>query len=478
MSDALFLDRPAPEAAHAVAALILAAGKSTRMKSRRPKALHALLGKPLLRWATEAAAGAGAGRTVLVVGHEAEMVQAAMGDEFEYVLQAEQKGTGHAVQMAEALLSDWAGPLLVLPGDAPLLSASLLESLIAHHIETNAAATLLTAVLEEAGSYGRIVRDPVTSRVQAIVEARDASPAQREIGEISTSVYVFQPAALFAALRKITPQNAQGEYYLTDVVALLAGEGRSVEALISPDPDVVRGINTRPELTDLRQVLQARVHHALGLAGVTILDPLTTYIDATVKIGQDTTIHPFTVLSGVTDIGEDCEIGPGAHLSDAKLGSGVSVRDSHIVASEVGDGCRIGPFANLRPGSVLGTNVKVGDFVELKNTTLGDSVSAGHFAYLGDAEVGARTNIGAGTITCNYDPFLTPTKNLTKIGTDAFIGTHSTLVAPVTIGDGAYTAAGSTITENVPAGALAIGRARQVVKPGWAGAKRRSKVSE
>ena len=473
MSDVLY---PVPAgSAPAVAALILAAGKSTRIKSRRPKALHALLGKPLLRWAVEAAAGAGAGRTVLVVGHQAEMVQEAMGNELEYVLQAEQKGTGHAVQMAEALLGDWAGPILVLPGDAPLLSASLLESLIARHVQTQAAATLLTAVLEDAGSYGRIVRDPQTNEVQAIVEARDATPAQREIGEISTSVYVFQPPVLFAALRKITPQNAQGEYYLTDVIAVLAGEGQSIEALISPDPDVVRGINTRPELSELRQVLQARVHHALGLAGVTIVDPLTTFIDATVQIGQDTTVYPFSVLSGVTDIGEDCEIGPGAHLSDAKLGNGVSVRDSHVVASEVGDGCKIGPFANLRPGSVLGTHVKVGDFVELKNTTLGDGVSAGHFAYLGDAEVGARTNIGAGTITCNYDPFLTPTKNLTKIGTDAFIGTHSTLVAPVSIGDGAYTAAGSTITEDVPADALAIGRARQTNKPGWVGAKKRTK---
>ncbi len=475
MSDQLFPVSPEDAPARPLAALILAAGKSTRMKSRRPKALHGLLGKPLLGWAVEAAAGAGAGRTVLVVGHEAAMVQEAMGPELEYVLQAVQNGTGHAVQMAEELLHDWDGPLLVLPGDAPLLSASLLESLVARHIETNAAATLLTAVLEEAGSYGRIVRDPVTSQVQQIVEARDASPAQREIGEISTSVYVFSPPALFAALRKITPQNAQGEYYLTDVVGLLASEGQTVEALVSPDPDVVRGINTRPELSELRQVLQARVHHALGLAGVTIIDPLTTHIDATVRIGQDTTIHPYSILSGVTDIGEDCEIGPGARLSDARLGRGVSVRDSHIVASEVGDGCKIGPFANLRPGSVLGTNVKVGDFVELKNATLGDGVSAGHFAYLGDAEVGARTNIGAGTITCNYDPFLTPTKNLTKIGADAFIGTHSTLVAPVTIGDGAYTAAGSTITDDVPADALAIGRGRQINKPGWVSAKRRMK---
>ena len=479
MSDRLFpVSAPTAPPAQGVAALILAAGKSTRMKSRTPKALHPLLGKPLLRWAVEAAAGAGAGRTVLVVGHQAEQVQEAMGPELEYVLQAEQHGTGHAVQMAESLLHNWDGPLLVLPGDAPLLSASLLESLLSHHAQRGAAATLLTATLENAGAYGRIVRDPQTRQVLGIVEARDATPAQLEIGEISTSVYVFQPPALFAALRKITPQNAQGEYYLTDVVALLASEGHSVEALVSTDPDVVRGVNTRPELTELSQILQARIHHALGLAGVTIVDPLTTHIDASVVIGQDTTVHPYTILSGVTDIGDECEIGPGARLSDAKLGSGVSVRDSHIVASEVGDRCRIGPFANLRPGTVLGCDVKVGDFVELKNATLGDGVSAGHLTYLGDAQVGPRTNIGAGTITCNYDPFLTPTKNLTQIGADAFIGTHSTLVAPVTVGDGAYTAAGSTITEEVPADALAIGRARQTIKPGWVSAKKRRKAKK
>ena len=464
-------DPSSPQASR-VAALILAAGKSTRMKSRRPKALHALLGQPLLRWAVDAAQGAGASRTVLVVGHQAALVRDAMGPDLEYVLQAEQKGTGHAVQMAESLLRDWDGPLLVLPGDAPLLSDSLLEALLAHHTHSGAAATLLTAVLDDAGSYGRIVRDEETGRVQAIVEARDATPDQLQIREIGTSVYAFDPAALFDALNQITPQNAQGEYYLTDAVALLAASGRIVEALVSPDADVVRGVNTRPELVELRALMQARIHHAHGLAGVTILDPLTTHIDATVKIGPDSTIHPFTILSGVTDIGEECEIGPGARISDSRLGNGVWVRDSHITASEVGDECRIGPFANLRPGTVLGRKVKIGDFVETKNATLGDGVSAGHLSYLGDAEIGPRTNIGAGTITCNYDGV---DKHRTIIGADAFIGTHSTLVAPVTLGEGAWTAAGSAITENVPAGALGIGRARQVNKEGWARAKKRHK---
>jgi len=460
----------APQASR-VAALILAAGKSTRMKSNRPKALHALLGQPLLRWAVEAVRGAGASRTVLVVGHQAELVREAMGPDLEYVLQAEQKGTGHAVQMAEGLLRDWDGPLLVLPGDAPLVSNALLEALLAHHTHSGATATLLTAVLDDAGAYGRVIRDG-DGRVQAIVEARDASPDQLQIREIGTSVYAFDPAALFDALRRITPQNAQGEYYLTDAVALLAEQGRVVEALISPDSDVVRGVNTRPELVELRALMQARIHQTHGLAGVTILDPLTTYIDATVKIGLDTTIHPFTILSGVTDIGEGCEIGPGARISDSRLGHAVSVRDSHVTASEVGDECRIGPFANLRPGSVLGCKVKIGDFVETKNAILGDGVSAGHLSYLGDAEVGPRTNIGAGTITCNYDGV---DKHRTVIGADAFVGTHSTLIAPVTLGEGAWTAAGSAITENVPAGALGIGRARQVNKEGWARAKKRHK---
>ena len=459
---------PFLENALQVAALVLAAGKSTRMKSKRPKGLHGLLGKPLLRWAVEAAQEAGARRMVLVVGHQAEEVQAAMGAEMEYVLQAEQKGTGHAVLMAESLLGDWDGPLLVLPGDAPLLSASLLESLLAHHVHSGAAATLLTARLEDAGSYGRVVRDPNTGRIQAIVEARDASPEQLNIQEIGTSVYAFQPRALFAALRQITPQNAQGEYYLTDAVALLALQGHIVEAVISPDADVVRGVNTRAELSDLRQTLQARIHRQLAESGVTILHPSTTYIEATVRIGADTVIYPFTLLSGVTDVGEDCEIGPGARLNDAKIGNGVSIRDSYVTASEVGDGCRIGPFANLRPGSVLGREVKVGDFVELKNTVLGDGVSAGHLSYLGDTEVGAQTNIGAGTITCNYDGLH---KHRTVIGPDAFIGTHTTLVAPVTLGAGAWTAAGSAITEDIPAGALGIGRARQIVKNDWAAEK-------
>ncbi len=466
-------DTPTPPRA---AALILAAGRSTRMKSKLPKALHPLLGKPLLRHAAEAAREAGAARVVLVVGHGADQVREAMGADYEYVLQAEQHGTGHAVQMAEGLLADWDGPVLVLPGDAPLIAPFLLQSLLDAHEKSQAAATLLTAVLDDGAAYGRVVRDPATGRVQRIVEARDATPAQLALTEIGTSVYAFRPGPLFQALRALTPQNAQGEYYLTDVIALLAAEGHLIEAVVSPDPDIVRGVNTRLELVELAQILQQRIHRAHLLAGVTVLDPLTTHIDATVKIGQDTVIHPFTVLSGVTDIGADCKIGPGARIEDSRLGDGVRVRDSHITASEVGDGTTVGPYANIRPGSVVGKNCKVGDFVELKNATLADNVAAGHLTYLGDTEVGTRTNVGAGTITCNYDILRVPTKSKTIIGAGVFVGTHSTLVAPVTVGDGAYTAAGSVITEDVPPGALGIGRARQVNKNGWAAKRRRKEV--
>ncbi len=458
-----------------IAALVLAAGKSTRMKSKTPKGLHPLLGKPLLRWALDAVADAGATRTVLVVGHQAEQVQDALGPDYEYVLQAEQRGTGHAVQMAEALLGDWAGVLLVVPGDAPLLTPALLRALVTEHAAGDAAATLLTAVLDDGANYGRIVRDDASGQVRGIVEARDATPEQLRIREIGTSVYAFDAPRLFDALRRITPQNAPGEYYLTDVIALLAGEGHPVRAVVSPDADIVRGVNTRAELVGLTQTVQARVHRGLMESGVSVLDPLTTHIAATVKIGPDTVVHPFTTLSGVTDIGEDCVIGPGARISDANLGDGVSVRDSWVVASDIGDGTKIGPFAHVRPGSVVARNVKIGNFVELKNAALGSGVSAGHLAYLGDAEIGPGTNIGAGTITCNYDPFRTPTKNKTTIGADAFVGTHSTLVAPVLVGDGAYTAAGSVITQDVPADALAFGRARQVNKDGWAAAKKRRK---
>ena len=463
---------PSPPAAR-IAALILAAGKSTRMKSKVPKALHPLLGKPLLRHAAEAAQQAGADRVVLVVGHQADQVQDAMGTDFEYVLQAEQNGTGHAVLMAESLLADWDGPLLVLPGDAPLITPSLLQSLLDAHRKAGAAATLLTAALDDAGSYGRIVRDPRTGRVQGIVEARDATPAQLQIREISTSIYAFHPARLFQALRAVTPQNAQGEYYLTDVVALLAAQGQSVEAVVSPDPDIVRGVNTRLELVELAQTMQARIHREHLLAGVTILDPLTTHIDSTVKIGQDTVIHPFTILSGVTDIGEDCQIGPGARISDSKIGSGVT--RPRLARRRLRDRRRHQdrpvrqPAPRQRDGRRTARSATSWNSKTPSSPTASPPDTSLTWATPRSARAptSARARSPATTTSSAH-----PTKSKTVIGADVFLGTHSTLVAPVTIGDDAYTAAGSVITEDVPPDALGLGRARQVNKEGWVSAKK------
>jgi len=452
-----------------IAALVLAAGKSTRMKSKTPKTLHKLLGKPIIHFLLEAVQEAGVERTILVVGHQADAVKELVGPEYEYVLQEEQLGTGHAVIMAEPLLGDWKGAVLVVPGDAPLITAGVLRELIQRHTSSAAAATVLTAVLDDAGSYGRIVRNASADSIVGIVEAKDATSEELKIQEINTSVYLFNSVALFSALKSIRPANAQGEYYLTDVVGHFVREGLIVDALVSSDPDIGRGINTRVEMVELSAILRDRVQRELMLSGVTIIDPATTHIDAGVQIGQDTIIQPFTILSGVTDIGEDCEIGPGARITDSKIGNGVSIKDSFVVASEVGDGTRIGPFANLRPGSTVGRNVKIGDFIELKGTDIADNVSVGHFAYLGDASVGSGTNVGAGVITCNWDGAV---KSKTIIGSNVFLGSNTTLVAPVSVGDGSFTAAGSVITENVPEDALAIGRARQINKEEWAVRKR------
>lgn len=336
---------------------------------------------------------------------------------------------------------------------------------------------MLTVNLSNPTGYGRVLRND-RGLVVGIVEEKDATSEQRAVTEVCVSIYAFSPQFLFAALDSITPQNAQGELYLTDVIGVAAARNLPVGAMTWHDSSVGRGINNRIELAEAAAILRTRILHKHMLAGVTIVDPNLTWIDAAVRIGVDTVIQPFTMIHGATDIGEDCVIGPGARIADSVIGNGVIVRDSHITSSEVGDRSTVGPFANLRPGSIIGKNVKIGDFVETKQATLGDNVSAGHFAYLGDATIGAGTNIGAGTITCNYDGVR---KHPTTIGDDAFIGSNSTLVAPVEIGDGAYIAAGSTITEDVPAGALGVGRSRQTNKPGWAaeraeksGAKKRS----
>ncbi len=443
--------------------LVMAAGKSTRMKSRYPKPAHEICGQPILRYILQACADAGSERTVVVIGHQAEAMRVIFGD-LEYAYQTEQKGTGHAVICARDLLEDRCEHLLVLPGDIPLITGEALRTLAERHFSTNAEATLLTAQLpHDAGMYGRVIRD-ADMRVVGIVEAKDATPDQLRVREINTSVYLFRTASLFDALERVRPDNAQGEYYLTDVIADLVAGGRRVEAISSADWQVALGVNTRVELADLARRMRDRTLTRLMLEGVTIEDPGSTYIDPSVQIGTDTIIRPNTYVHGATVIGSGCDIGPCARILNCTVGDDVIIVSSQLDRSRVSDGVRIGPFANVRPGCVIGPSCKIGDFVELKNAVLEEKVSAGHLTYLGDAVVGARTNVGAGTITCNYDG---KNKHQTTIGKRCFIGSDSVLVAPVELGDDAYVAAGSVITDGVPEGALGIARGRQVNKTDW-----------
>jgi bifunctional UDP-N-acetylglucosamine pyrophosphorylase / glucosamine-1-phosphate N-acetyltransferase len=431
------------------------------MKSKTPKALHQIAGQPLIQHILDSLVEAGAQQIVIVVGHQAEAVQAAIGDDFQYVLQAEQLGTGHAVRMAETVLGGTTLPIIVVPGDAPLITAEAISSLLSAHQDNHL--TLLSVELDNPTGYGRVVRDEF-GQLHSIVEQKDASSDQLKIREVGVSIYAFEPEFLFVSLAALSPTNAQAEYYLTDTVGIARTLGKKMGTFVCHDSDVGLGINNRVELSAVAGKMNARIVRNHQIDGVTVIDPASTFIDKAVKIGADTIIHPFTVLSGVTDIGNDCVIGPGVRMSDSLIGSEVRIRDSYVVSSEIGSGTIVGPFANLRPGSIIGRNVKIGDFVELKKATLADNVSAGHFAYIGDATIGADTNVGAGTITCNYDGV---EKHETVVGAGVFIGSNSTLVAPLTIHDGAFIAAGSTITEDVPSQSLGIGRARQVNKEGW-----------
>lgn len=446
------------------AAIILAAGKSTRMRSRLPKPLHPLCGLPLTRHVVEACRAAGVARQILVVGHEADAVRAGLGDDLEYALQTEPRGTGDAARAAVPHLEGFTGTVLVLAGDVPLLRPATLARLVQHHRQTQAAATLLTAHLDDATGYGRIIRN-ADGTVARIVEHKDATPEERAICEWNPSLYCFEWPLLATALHDLQPNNAQGEYYLTDVIAILARQGCRIEAIPVEDAREVLGVNTRVELAEVARLLRQRILTDLMLLGVTITDPAATYVDANVTVGPDTVIEPQTFLLAETTIGEGCVIGPCTRIVGSRIGNHATILASQVVGCEIGDGVRIGPYANLRPGCRLADQVKIGDFVELKNAVLGEKASASHLSYIGDAQVGAGTNIGAGVVTCNYDGFR---KHRTIIGKDVFVGTHATLIAPVRVGDGAFIAAGSPIHEDVPEDALAIARTRQTIKPGWA----------
>jgi bifunctional UDP-N-acetylglucosamine pyrophosphorylase/glucosamine-1-phosphate N-acetyltransferase len=450
--------------------VVLAAGKGTRMKSGLPKVLHAAAGLPLIEHVLRTADTVSPSSIVIVVGHQADAVESAMASRpnVRFARQEPQLGTGHALLQAEPALVNSSGTVVLLSGDVPLLTPATLQALVNRHVETGAAATVLTALVDDPTGYGRIERRD--GRISAIVEHKDASPEQWLIREINSGIYAFDLAPLFGALRQIGSANAQGEYYLPDLVRIYRERGLIVETVTLDDPREIFGVNSRKELAQIGQLLKMNRNDALMASGVTIVDPATAYIGPDVTIAPDTIIHPNVYLEGHTTIGPGCEIQCGVRIVNSTLEDNVFINSYCVITdSHIGKGARLGPFAHIRPDSHVGEDAHVGNFVELKKTSLGRGSKANHLAYLGDAVIGEKVNVGAGTITCNYDG---KKKHQTTIDDGAFIGSDSQLIAPVTVGRGAYVAAGSSITENVPAGSLAISRGKQVNKEGWADRKK------
>lgn len=458
-----------------ISIVILAAGLGTRMKSAKAKVLHSAGGRTLVEHVVHTAREAAPeSRLVVVVGHQAGEVEAALsGCPVTFALQSEQKGTGHAVMACRGLLESRDGLVVILYGDCPLLSPETLRALITRHNRSADAVTVVTTLLDDPSGYGRIVAGE-TGRIHAIVEQKAASPAQLAIREINSGIYCFRAAPLWRHLDEIKTTNPAGEFYLTDMVEILGRHGYTAGAFRLDDPTEVLGINTRVELAEVDRILRARTARRLMLAGVTIEKPETVTIDAGVAIGMDTVIEPFAQILGNTAIGSNCRIGACSIVKDSRLGDGVSVFPFSIVGTSILEaGVEVGPYARLRMENHVEAGAHVGNFVELKKTRLGSDAKAMHLAYLGDSVIGSKVNVGAGTITCNYDGVK---KHQTRIGDGAFVGSNSTLVAPVEIGPGSYVAAGSVITETVPADSLALGRSRQSVKEGWA-ARRRQRAS-
>ena len=441
------------------------------MHSNIAKVLHRISGRTLIDHVLTTAGTLSARSTTVVVGHRAGQVTDALADRhgLRIVLQAEQLGTAHALLETAPLFAGATGTLLLLSGDVPLLRPATLGRFLETHAASRAAATVLTALTDRPYGYGRIVRSG--GRIARIVEERDASPAERRIKEINAGVYAFDLAPLFPSLQKIASENAQGEYYLTDLVSVYRRRKQTVDTLLLPDTSEIRGINSRTELAEVAALVRQGKNEELMGAGVTIIDPATTYIDDDVVVGTDTVIHPGVVLEGRTRVGEACEIHAFVRIVDSTIGNRVVVNNHCVIAgATIADDARVGPFAHLRPESDVRERARVGNFVELKKTVLGPGSKASHLSYLGDATIGADVNVGAGTITCNYDGVR---KHQTVIDDGAFIGSDSQLVAPVRVGAGAYVAAGSSVTRDVPPGALAIARGQQVNKEGWVERKKK-----
>lgn len=443
--------------------VILAAGMGTRMKSKMPKVLHKVCGKPLSKWVIDASKAAGADKVCAVVGHKAETVKEILGDVCEFALQAEQKGTGHAVMQAIDVIKNSKGEVVILNGDTPLITAETINKAIEYHKNNGNQATVITAILDDATGYGRIIRDNDGS-VLKIVEQKDASEEEKKINEVNSGMYVFDAQSLVYALDKITPNNAQGEYYLTDTLEILLSAGKKIGGYAISDNDEIRGINDRVQLNEAEKIMQKRINEYHMRNGVTMRNPESVYIEDGVEIGNDTEICQNVTIKSGTKIGSDCVIGSGSMLDRAVIHDGVDVLSSVILESEVDEGTHVGPFAYIRPNCHVGKEVKVGDFVELKNSNIDDGTKISHLTYIGDSDVGKRVNFGCGTVTCNYDG---KKKYRTTIGDDCFVGCNTNFVSPINVGDGVYIAAGSTITEDIPENSLSIARARQVNKEGW-----------
>jgi bifunctional UDP-N-acetylglucosamine pyrophosphorylase/glucosamine-1-phosphate N-acetyltransferase len=444
-------------------AVVLAAGQGTRMKSKLYKVLHPVCGKPMVQHVIDQVTKLHIEQIVTVIGHGAEKVKAELGGQSRYVLQDEQLGTGHAVLQAKDILGKNCGTTLVVCGDTPLIKAETMEALFKHHEEAGAKVTVLTAQALDPAGYGRIVRNE-TGLVEKIVEHKDASDEERLISEINTGTYCFDNQALFAALNEVKNDNVQGEYYLPDVIEILKNKGEIVSAYKTADFEETLGVNDRVALAKAERIMRQRINKQHMQNGVTIIDPLTTYIGSDVEIGADTVVMPGSMINGKTTIGSDCKIGPNSEIKDCRIGNATVIRQSVAYDSQIGSGVNIGPFAHIRPQSDILDDVKIGNFVEIKKAVFGKGSKASHLSYIGDAEVGSDVNIGCGSITVNYDG---KNKYLTKIEDGVFVGCNSNLIAPVTVGKGAYIAAGSTITENVPGDALALARARQINKENY-----------
>jgi len=459
----------------ALAAVILAAGQGTRMKSTLPKVLHEVAGQPMLAHVIKGAGLLGADPIVAVIGHGADRVRTACAAPgVTFTLQAEQLGTGHALQCAAPELAGFRGDLLLLCGDVPLLRIETLTALLDHHRAEQATVTVLTAILAKPHGYGRIIRG--ADGVERIVEEKDATPAERAVGEINTGIYVFAAPRVFSLLAGLTNNNAQGEYYLTDVIAAARSARERVAALAVAHAEEAMGINDRVQLAEAGALLRNRINQGHLRAGVTLVDPAVTYIDPEVIIGPDTIVHPGVHLRGKTVIGRDCVLEPGVIISDCTLADRVHIKAGSVLSeSTVGADSDIGPMAHLRPGTVLAGENKIGNFVETKKAAIGRGSKASHLTYLGDAEIGTGVNVGCGTITCNYDGV---NKHVTVIEDEVFVGSDVQFVAPVRIGKGSLIGAGSTITRDVPPEALAISRAEQKNIEGWVSRKRKKSREE